>query len=269
VWRVVSELGLKFSGDRTTTAMSAGQWAQQWLEHAKLWVHNIRAALEAGAPLPELEGRLLVSTAANSLQGAAATWFRQQRASVWAGAVPAWGDFVSALQQEFPEAHDLLKQQTVKSLRQTGTLSAYLDYAKKVDGQTPSVSQLLKVECFLTGLSDSSLRERGFRQYVTNPRWCLRDAVQWVRVEADVAALAAQRQQQRSGRSHGGAVNALLGQQPGNAEYSGCYACGSSEHRVKDCTDAAKKEQWLAKRKKQQHKQRQGEGSRPRAGGNS
>ena len=266
-WKNVESLGVKFSGERSPLALTAGAWAQQWLEHASLWVHSIGSARLAGAALPELDGRRLVSVAANSLQGAAATWYRQQRATTWAGAVPAWEAFVDALQQQFPDPHPLLTLQAVTNLKQSGTVEAYLQYATKVDGQTPDVPRLHKVKCFLNGLRDSQLQHKGLQKFLKHPEWQLADAIKWVSQEAMAAQLVAN--QQKPSRSHGGAINALLGQQPGSSHFSGCYACGSADHRVRDYTDAAKKEQWLAKQKKQRRKQQQGEGSRPLAGGDS
>jgi hypothetical protein len=198
----VESLGVKFSGERSPLALTAGAWAQQWLEHVSLWVHSIGAARLAGAALPELDGRRLVSIAANSLQGAAATWYRQQRATTWAGAVPAWEAFVDALQLQFPDPHPLLTLQAVTNLKQSGTVEAYLQYATKVDGQTPDVPRLHKVKCFLNGLRDSQLQNKGLEKFLKHPEWQLADAIQWVSEKAMAAQLVAN--QQKHARSQGG-----------------------------------------------------------------
>jgi hypothetical protein len=71
-------------------------------------------------------------------------------------------------------------------------------------------------------------------------------------------------------------INALTGQVPGSPEYTGCLACKSQDHTVRECRDTAALAALRAKQQQQQQQQRhvhwqqeQGEGRRPSGGGAS
>jgi hypothetical protein len=302
VWNRVRDATKPFGGDMQAGAITAEFWLAEMEERARI-------GLRAGC-LTEEDQLQLVEAASARLEGAALSWWRRQRMGPWKRGFPIWEVFSAALLNMFPPPTRISAIPLFKGLQQGwDSVDQYCDRALDCDARVPddTIPQLVKTTEFMSGLNSQRLYDMADDELMrVGDNMRLEAMVEFVRHKhhhkREVEALRRGGSSGGGGSSSGGGgsssgghgggwrsrggggssgsggggsrrVNAIQGQVPGSSEYTGCLACGSMDHVVRECTEEEAVAKWRAAQRerklRKQRRQEQGEGRRPSGGGAS